>query len=105
LQQSTIAESSDYLGIGHGDDLFLIFNNRQLSKFTRDESTIARDFVAMYRTLARSSDAVYGDQKIKPIKASAFECMEISAAVGNRMRPIDRSFGEIDFWNALNIPE
>lgn len=76
-----------------------------MSEYTSEESAIARDFVEMYRLFAQSSVAVYANQSIKPIKESSFECMEISAAAGNEMAAIDGSFGEIDFWRSLSIPE
>ena len=76
-----------------------------MSEYTSDEKTIARDFVKMYQSFAQSSDAVYANQSIKPIMANSFECMEIKSAVGNEMKAINTSFGEIDFWKSLHIPE
>ncbi|KAG5673610.1 hypothetical protein PVAND_003640 [Polypedilum vanderplanki] len=100
-----LKESKNYLGIAHGDDIFLIYNNRRLNEYSNDELIIAHDFVEMYRTFSQTNNAVYANQSIKPIKSSSFECINIAAVANNRMIKIENTFGEVDFWKTLNIPE
>lgn len=94
------------MGVSHGDDVFLIYNNRyNLSSYTKEETEIGRYFVAMYREFSNANLVSFGNKEINAIKADDMECMEINSSFDYSMTKIGKTFGQIDFWNSLNIPE
>lgn len=92
------------LGIAHGDDLFLIFNNRKLDEYTKEEQIIGRNFVQMYEGIANMKEVNYANTSLFEIK-DELKCLEIISSSNFSMTTLNETFGEIQFWKSLNISE
>lgn len=104
--KSIINSSGKRLGVAHGDDVFLIFDNRDLSDYSEEEKLIGRNFVKMYENFAFNSPVIFGATEISNLDEDEnLECLEIFSSLNNSMVAIEKSFGNSDFWNNLKINE
>lgn len=92
------------MGVAHGDDVFLIFDNRKLSEYSEEERLIGSNFVKMYEHFAIHGDVVFGDSLINATD-SDLKCLEILSATNHSMISIQKSFGNFGFFNELNLNE
>lgn len=102
--KSIINNSGKTLGVAHGDDVFLIFNNRKLSEYNDEEKIIGRNFVEMYKNFATNGFPLFGGHKINAVDKN-LQCLEIISGSNFSMISLEKSFGNFEFWDGLNIKE
>jgi carboxylesterase type B len=102
--KSIIDYSGKSFGVAHGDDVFLIFNNRKLSEYNDEEILIGKNFVKMYENFATNDISTFGDSEIHNADKN-LECLEIVSATTHSMVPLEKHFGNSEFWNSLKIIE
>uniref|UniRef100_U5EY55 Carboxylic ester hydrolase n=1 Tax=Corethrella appendiculata TaxID=1370023 RepID=U5EY55_9DIPT len=92
------------LGVAHGDDIFLIFNNpiRDVVGLTRDEINMARKLTQLYLDFARNGEVKFGDVDALPMDCNThvkyLEIVDTNTAfvkVGN-------DFGNSKFWESID---
>lgn len=59
----------------------------------------------MYKLLTEDSTIYYDVKEVLANDGTSIQCMDIKSSTDYSMGLIDKSFGEIDFWKSLNIPE
>ena len=102
--KSIINTSERKLGVAHGDDIFLIFNNRNLSDYEKDEIQLGRDFVEMYKDFAQTNE--FNNSSMQPISNDNLTCLKIKSPSNFATMHVDGNiFANSDFWKSLGILE
>lgn len=108
-QGSSEPPLSDYLGVSHGDDVFLIYFNPGSRgsniSFSADEKKMGYQLMNMYFNFASESFATYGNMTVYDVKPNQVNCLEIFSPQNFSMRVLNEEFGQVKFWNSLNILE
>lgn len=96
-----------FLGVSHGDDVFLIFNNPNYRgpaniPYSENEKIVGHNLIKMYRSYSVNNFAYYGNIAIRNIYSSV-QCLEIFSAQNFSMQAKDESFGQVEFWTSLKI--
>jgi hypothetical protein len=100
------SNTTEHLGVAHGDDLFLIFNNRKsLSSYSEEERRLGHDFVEMYAMFSKNNEVNFGNIKIDEAKENDVQCIEVISSTNYSMKSLHDEFGEQQFWESLNIAE
>lgn len=92
------------LGVAHGDDVFLIFDNRELSDYSKEEKLIGKNFVKMYEKYASTENVIFGDSMINATDKN-LTCLEIVSASNHSMILLEKSFGNSEFFSRLDLNE
>lgn len=98
-----------FLGISHGDDVFLIYDNPTSRgpshiPFSEDEKIVQHDLIKLYRSFSTNNFAFYGNTAIQIIDSSV-SCLEIFSSGNFSMQTKDKSFGHTVFWESLKIED
>lgn len=99
---------NDFLGISHGDDIFIVFYNpdsRDQIPYSDAEKRVGHQLINLYFNFATTNFAVYGNRTIVPVEPSKLKCMEIFSPQNFSMAEKDDDFGHIKFWDSLMIRE
>lgn len=96
------SDKNKYLGVSHGDDVFLIYQVPENIPYSEDELVVSRNLIKLYNTFSTHSVAYYGNTSIK--KSHSFvQGLEILTSQNYSMQRMDDKFGNFAFWNSLNI--
>ena len=107
------SESADlqdsYLGVSHGDDVFLIYQNpssrgQQSIRYSEDKN-VGHELINLYYNFAKEDLAVFNNVIIENVQPSEVNCLEIFSAKNFSVVKKDEDFGNGKFWNSLNIVE
>lgn len=95
------------MGVAHGDDLFLIFNNRNLSDYGKEEIQLGHDFVKMYKIFAQSNKFIFNNLSMQANNNDDnLKCLDIKSSSNFSTMHVDGNiFASVDFWNSLRISE
>lgn len=98
--------SEDFLGISHGDDVFLIYNNpssRNNISYSEDEIIVSQQLINLYQNFSRDNSAVYDHLMIEKVKTDQIKCLEIFGSKNYSMVTKGENFGHSTFWDGLKI--
>lgn len=107
-----LATQDDFLGISHGDDVFLIYLNpgsristRDLNEipYSDDEKAVSRQLINLYKNFASFNLAMYENLTIEGVQSSNVTCLEIFSPQNFSLTLKDKEFGNQKFWNDLMI--
>lgn len=76
-----------------------------MREYTSDEKTIGQHFIEMYKLFNDQNIVKFAGKLIEASDGNTIQCMNIESPSNYSMRVLDKSFGEVDFWKSLNIPE
>lgn len=107
--KTEIDEKNIFLGISHGDDVFLIFDNPSSRgpsyiPFSEDEKVVQHNLIKLYRSFSTNNFAFYDNIRIENIYPSV-TCLEIFSSKNFSMQIKDKSFGQSVFWDSLKIED
>ncbi|XP_070490189.1 venom carboxylesterase-6-like [Chironomus tepperi] len=97
-----MGNTTDYLGISHGEDIFLIFTNhfRPLD-YTDDEKKMAQNLLNMYYEFSVNNLPKFDIQVIHPSLPDAIQYLEISSNQKYAMKLGTEKFGNVKFWKDI----
>jgi carboxylesterase type B len=98
--------SEDFLGISHGDDVFLIYNNpssRNDIPYSDDEIIVSQQLINLYQNFSSDSSPVYDLLMIEKVITDKVKCLEIFGSKNYSIAIKDESFGHSTFWDNLKI--
>lgn len=103
-------EVNPFLGVSHGDDVFLIYYNPSSRgplgiPYDDNEKRVSHQLVGLYKNFAAENNAAYGNKTITSVEPDKVECLEIFSPQNFSMQIKDEEFGHQKFWDALNIQE
>lgn len=98
----------DFLGISHGDDVFLIYFNPNSRgpnaiPYSDEEKIVSGQLIDLYHNFALYNITAYGNLTINRVKDSIVNCLEIFSAQNFSMTLKDEEFGQQKFWDDLMI--
>lgn len=100
---------SEYLGVSHGDDVFLIFFNLGSRgtniNFSADEKRMGFQLMNLYQNFASGSVAAFGNMTVDEVEPEKVNFLEIFSPQNFSMKIMSEEFGHVKFWNTLNIVE
>lgn len=97
---------NDSLGIGHGDDVFLIYENLDEPNELEGTETIQMSSLLMnfYGNFSLKNTPVFGAQELERVEPKNVRCLEIFSP-SNFSIVQKNNIGNIYFWKSLNIEE
>lgn len=102
---------NDFLGVSHGDDVFLIYFNpnsaspKNSYSNQSDKAIVGNDLINLYYNFANNSLAAFDNLKISNVKPNQVNCLEIFSPQNFSLVLKDEKFGNGEFWDRLNIIE
>lgn len=106
VRNSDVEEISEsFLGVSHGDDVFLIYNNpssRDNIPYSNDEIIVSNQLINLYQNFSYDDSPIYDLLKIKEVDDEV-NCLEILGPKNYKMTVKDESFGHSKFWDDLEI--
>lgn len=104
------AATDVFLGVSHGDDVFLIYDNPGSRgplniPYSIEEKRVSHQLVGLYHNFATHSIATFGNQTITKNRGNGVKCLEIFSPTNFSMQNKDEEFGHQKFWDSLNIQE
>lgn len=105
LKEKKPETQKDFLGVSHGDDIFLIYYNSVSRRrvYSEGDKIISRNLIKLYSDFSKHNSTAYGDLLINEVNATAVNCLEIFSPRNFSMTTKDDHFASIDFWNNLEI--
>lgn len=95
------------LGVSHGDDVFLIYDNpdsRSYIPFSEEEKKVSKNLIGLYSSFANQKVPFFGNLSMVEAKPDKINCLEIFSDRIVSMAVKER-FGQIKFWDSLNFNE
>lgn len=84
----------------------MIFNNRNLSDYGKDEIRLGRDFVEMYKNFAQTNEFKFNNLSMQANVKNDLKCIEIKSSSNFATMHVDGNiFASSDFWKSLRIFE
>lgn len=97
-----MAKTSDYIGIPHGEDVFLIFNNELRDiPYSKDEIAVIDNLIGLYYNFASSNLPIYGDIEIEKSEPNEIKALEIFSDTYYVMDVKGTAFGNVKFWDEI----
>lgn len=98
----------DFLGISHGDDVFLIYFNpssraAHAVPYSEEDKIVGRQLIDLYHSFASQNVAFYGNITIAKVGPSHLKCLEVFSSQNFSMTLKDKEFGQYTFWDGLKI--
>lgn len=96
------------LGVSHGDDVFLIYENldsRSYIPYSEGEKAVSRNLIGIYNSFVKQNVPFYGKLSIVEAKPDKINCLEIFSENLVSTSVKDERFGQIKFWDTLNLNE
>lgn len=97
-----------YLGVSHGDDVFLIYYN-PLSRFqipySDDEKVVSKDLIKVYKSFSTNNFPFYDSVKLEKVDRFDIKSLEIIDSANFSIKSINKDFGHEQFWGSLNIKD
>lgn len=59
----------------------------------------------MYKLFNEQNVVKYAGKQIEASDGNTVQCMNLVSPSDYSMKALDKSFGEVDFWRSINIPE
>lgn len=107
--ESNDLNQNDFLGVSHGDDIFLIYstkNSRRSAMFhSEEEQIVSNELINLYYNFATKNLATFNNLTITKVEPSNVECLELFSSQNYSMVSKNSSFGNGMFWDSLNIIE
>lgn len=100
----------DHLGVSHGDDVFLIYLNpssRGPTKipYSKEEKMVGHELITLYYNFAATNFSLFNNVTIEKVDASDVKCLEIFSSQNFSIVTKDDQFGNVKFWDSLDIIE
>lgn len=113
LEDAKSEQLNTFLGISHGDDVFLIFDNPTSRgpshiPYSEDEKSVQHSLIKLYRSFSTNNFAFYDNIAIENIYSSlraSVRGLEIFSSQNFSMQIKDQSFGQTIFWESLKIED
>lgn len=98
------------LGVSHGDDVFLIYENLDASyPFDINDITgsnqMSHILTDLYESFSLSNNATFNGTEMPRIQPKDIECLEIFSPSNYSIVKKNRRFGNLNFWSDLKIAE
>ena len=100
--------NENFLGISHGDDVFLIYYNpssREFIEYSEDEKIVSSYLINLYQNFSYDDSAVYDRLKVGKVETNDIKSLEIFTSSNYAMTTKDQNFGHSTFWDALKIQD
>lgn len=96
------------LGVSHGDDVFLIYDNpdsRSYIPYSEGEKIVSKNLIGIYSSFSKQNVPFYGNLSISAVKPNKINGLEIYSDRKVFMAVKDEKFGQTKFWDSLNLNE
>ncbi|KAL7048231.1 hypothetical protein ACKWTF_003275 [Chironomus riparius] len=94
-----LGKSTDFLGISHGEDIFLIFTHLRPHVYSEDEKKMAQNLINMYYEFSINNLPKFDIQVIHQSTPNATQYLEISSNKKYEMK--SDKFGNVKFWRNI----
>ncbi|KAL7048232.1 hypothetical protein ACKWTF_003276 [Chironomus riparius] len=97
-----MGNTTDFLGVSHGEDIFLIFTNHfRHFDYTEDEKRMAQNLLNLYYEFSSNNLPKFDIQVINPSLPDAIQYLEISSNEKYAMKLETEKFGNVKFWREI----
>lgn len=99
--------ANDYLGISHGDDVFLIYENLDEPEEIEGIENIQMSslLLDLYGNFSLKNTQIFGNLELTKVEPKNVQYLEIFSPFDYSIVNHSKNFGNIKFWNNLNIEE
>lgn len=99
---STIYINFLKLGISHGEDVLLIFKTvlRKVS-YSEEETLMIKSLIDLWYNFATKNIPSFNGFEIEMSASDNVKCLEIFSPKQFKMKSLDESFGQVNFWQRI----